>query len=194
MIVPRSPFAELIHAGFAPWIDRRPRAAHPRHRHGFGLHRDRVRRALSRRPRVDAVDVSPHALEVARRNVATPRRRRPGTAVSGRRLRAGWRCALRPDRLQPAVRQRRGDGGAAARVPARARPRAARRGRRPRRRAPHPRGRCRGTSRRDGALFVEVGDSDAARAGGVSPAAVHLARVRARRGRRVPAAGADLAD
>ena len=76
---------------------------------------------------VDAADISRDALEVARRNVADYRLSAASSSMRSDLFRALARAALRPDRVESAVRARRGHAHAAGGIPARARARARRR-------------------------------------------------------------------
>jgi ribosomal protein L3 glutamine methyltransferase len=81
VLVPRSPIAELCLAGFAPWVDPRQVRNVLDIGTGSGCIAIAAAHAL-RRARVDATDVSPAAIALARENV---RRHRLGARVRVRR-------------------------------------------------------------------------------------------------------------
>ncbi len=126
VLVPRSPLAEVIERGFAPWCALRPGDRVLDIGTGSGCIAIAIAH-YSAEVLVDATDVSAGALEVAAANVAR-HALRERVALHRADLFPPTDVRVPRHRLEPSVRLRARDGGASARVPARAGARA--RGRR----------------------------------------------------------------
>ncbi len=164
----------------------RARALDARHRHGLRLHRAGLRQGVSARRRSMARTSTQDALAVADINRRRLRLTRRVRLVEVRPFRGAFRGFVRYHREQSALRRGARDARVAARVSSRAAPCAGVRTRGPRLGRDHPA--LRRASPAAARAAGGGGGQHRARADArLSTGAVHLARVRARRWRSVPA-------